>query len=192
MDGFCGGGRNSFALVAYLPEPLARFIDDLRSDLAPGCRLRAHITILPPRPLICTPESAWRELHDRLQQSPAFSVELREVRQFNESGVIYISLGAGYADLERLHGRLNSGFCEFPEAWYYHPHVTLAQSLGPGAMPVSLDLATRRWREYPGSRSFALDRVTFVQNVADGEGGDASPDQWADLESFDLHPAVAV
>jgi 2'-5' RNA ligase len=188
MDGFCGGGRNSFALVAYLPEPLAGFIDGLRNDLAPGCRLRAHITILPPRSLVCSPESAWRELQDRLQQSPAFSVELREARQFTESGVIYISLGPGYTDLEHLHARLNTGFCQFPETWYYHPHVTLAQGLGPGAMPPGLERATRRWSEYSGPRSFQLDRVTFVQNVAD----DRSGDQWADLETFDLRPAVTV
>lgn len=188
MDGFCGEGRNSFALVGYLPEPLAGFVDRVRNDLAPGCQLRAHITILPPRPLICPPESAWLELQDRLRQSPGFAVELQDVRQFPESGVIYIALGAGYADLERLHGRLNCGFCEFPETWYYHPHVTLAQGLPPAAMASSLERATRRWREFPGPRRFTLDRVTFVQNVA----GNGSGDQWVDLEAFDLRPAVAV
>jgi 2'-5' RNA ligase len=127
-------------------------------------------------------------LKDRLGQSPSFSVELREVRQFAESGVIYISLGTGYADLEHLHGRLNSGFCEFPEVWYYHPHVTLAQGLTPGAMARSLDLAVERWHEYHGPRSFPLDRVTFVQNVADEKSGD----KWADLEGLDLRPAVTV
>jgi 2'-5' RNA ligase len=188
MDGFCSGGRNSFALVGYLPEPLAGFVDRLRNDLAPGCQLRAHITILPPRSLICSPESAWLELQDRLRQSPAIAVELEDVRQFTESGVIYIGLGAGYADLERLHGHLNSGFCEFPEAWHYRPHITLAQGLLPAAMGPSLDRATRRWREFPGSRRFTLDRVTWVQGIGDEKSGDG----WADLESFDLRPAVAV
>jgi len=188
MDGFCGGGRNSFALVAYLPEPLARFIDDVRYDLAPGCRLRAHITILPPRPLTCPPDAAWNELQARLRQSPAFQVELREVRQFPESGVIYVSLGPGYSELERLHASLNTGFCEFNETWYYHPHVTLVQGMNSVAMVPGLELATRRWRDYTGPRTFPLDRVTFVQNVA----ADGQPqDKWADLETLDLrHPAA--
>jgi 2'-5' RNA ligase len=188
MDGFCGGGRNSFALVAYLPEPLARFIDDLREDLSPGCRLRAHITILPPRPLVCPPESAWHELEHSLRQFPAFQVELGEVRQFTDSGVIYISLGQGYLELERLHAGLNTGFCDYSESWPYRPHVTLAQGLGPAAIDRALNLATERWREYTGPRSLTIESVTFVQNIAEGE----SQDQWADLETFHLQPSVAV
>ena len=42
---------NSFALVSYIPEPLAGFLDRLRQELVPNCFLRAHVTILPPRPI---------------------------------------------------------------------------------------------------------------------------------------------
>ena len=37
---------NSFALVTYIPEPLAGFLDRLRQELVPNCFLRAHATIL--------------------------------------------------------------------------------------------------------------------------------------------------
>jgi 2'-5' RNA ligase len=188
MGGICSGGRNSFALVGYLPEPLAGFVDRLRNDLKPGCRLRAHITLLPPRPLICSPESAWRELQGRLKESAGFPVELEDVRQFQESGVIYIALASGFAEMERLHRDLNAGSCKFSEVWSYHPHITLAQGLPPSRMASGLDLATRRWSEFQGSRRFLLERVTFVQNVADDE----SEDKWADLETVELRPAVAV
>ena len=42
---------SQFALVAYIPDPLGRFLDDLRVELTPDCKPRAHVTILPPRPL---------------------------------------------------------------------------------------------------------------------------------------------
>ena len=41
---------NSFSLVAYIPDPLRKFLDDLRRELVPGCVPNAHVTILPPRP----------------------------------------------------------------------------------------------------------------------------------------------
>ena len=40
-----------FALVAYIPDPLASFLDNLRLELTPACKPHAHVTILPPRPL---------------------------------------------------------------------------------------------------------------------------------------------
>jgi len=50
---------NSFALVSYIPEPLAGFLDRLRQELVPDCFLRAHVTILPPRPICSPPGEAW-------------------------------------------------------------------------------------------------------------------------------------
>ena len=48
-----GGAQriNLFALVVYIPDPLAGFLDDLRKELVANCLPRAHVTILPPRPL---------------------------------------------------------------------------------------------------------------------------------------------
>ena len=43
---------NSFALVSYLSGPLAELLDEIRHDFAPGSRAKAHLTILPPRPLL--------------------------------------------------------------------------------------------------------------------------------------------
>ena len=42
---------NVFALVIYIPDPLGRFLDDLRRELVPGCNPHAHVSVLPPRPL---------------------------------------------------------------------------------------------------------------------------------------------
>ena len=51
-------GVNSYALVSYIPDPLRRFLDDLRRELVPGCVPAAHVTVLPPRPLSGTVEEA--------------------------------------------------------------------------------------------------------------------------------------
>jgi 2'-5' RNA ligase len=183
MDSCCGAGRiNSFALVGYLPEPLAGFVNGVRREIKPEYNARAHITVLPPRPLACAPEAAWSQVQDRLRGFGPFLVELLGARVFPVSDVIYLALGAGYEDLERLHGRLNQGCLVFAEPWCYHPHVTLAQDLEWPRVAPGLELAKRRWREFQGPRNFSLDHLTFVQET---EGHD-----WVDLECCDLRPAL--
>jgi 2'-5' RNA ligase len=179
MDGCNGAGRlNSFALVGYLPDPIGRFVNQLRRELVPQCSARAHVTILPPRPLACSADSAWRELRQRLAGEPPIQIELREVKLFPASDVIYISIGYGYEELERLHRKLANGHCLFNEAWRYHPHITLAQQLDPTGVAASLDLAVHRWNEFKSARCLALDHLTWVQNTWEND--------WQDLEQFDL------
>jgi 2'-5' RNA ligase len=165
---------NSFALISYLPEPLAAFIDLLRCELVPRCQAKGHVTVLPPRPLSTgLPESAWNDLNDALDRFPPFRVELTSIEVFQGTNVIYLSIGAGYRELERMHAALNQGPLEFAEPFEYHPHVTLAQKLTPEEVEAALAHARARWREFTYSRSFMLDRLTFVQNTED--------DRWADL-----------
>lgn len=174
------GRRNSFAIVAYLPDPLGPFVDSLRKELTPQYRARAHITILPPRALTCPPDSAWQEVRASLRNVPPFQVRLEEIRLFSVSDVIYISIGAGFAELEAVHRQLNQGSCGCREAWLYHPHVTLGQQLDPSQMQASLSVAAERWRAFTGPRSFLVDHLTFVQNTED--------DQWVDLADIVLQP----
>src|SRR5579862_2419572 len=93
---------NSFAIVSYLPEPLAGFLDRLREELVPNCFLRAHITLLPPRPLL-SPEQAWTEITSLIPRFTPFEIRLSEVEVFPVSDVIYISLGSGSDHLRRIH-----------------------------------------------------------------------------------------
>lgn len=179
MSGLCSGGSaEAFALVAYLPEPLAGFVNRVRHELAPGCRLKAHITILPPRQLACDVAIVSRELQAALSQARAFRVEVRKIEVFPVSDVVYLSIGAGFRELRELHARLNQGPCLASELWSYQPHVTLAQGLDSGQVARARELAEQRWREYAGPREFLLDRVAFVQG---------SPERgWVDLESWEL------
>jgi 2'-5' RNA ligase len=175
MQGCNGAGINSFALISYLPEPLAGYLDSLRCELVPRCQARTHVTVLPPRPLAAgLPENAWRDLNDYLDDFPPFRVELTSIEVFEGTNVIYLSVGAGFRELEQMHVALNRGPLQFTEPYQYHPHVTLAQELSPEQVEAAAALARRRWREFPASHSFTVDRLTFVQNTREN--------RWSDLD----------
>src|SRR5271165_7028996 len=93
---------NSFALVSYIPEPLAGFLDRLRQELVPNCFLRAHITVLPPRPITSPPASAWEDLCSIAPRLEPFDVELTNVEVFPVSDVIYVSAGDGVGRLRKM------------------------------------------------------------------------------------------
>src|ERR1700726_5194444 len=116
---------NSFALVSYLPGSLAELLDEIRHDFAPESRAKAHLTILPPRPLIEFPSKpagtaaaeAMDELRVRLQEFPPFKVALGEIEIFEGTQVIYVSIQNGFAELERMHSALNIGRVAFREPY---------------------------------------------------------------------------
>ena len=156
---------NSFALVSYIPEPLAGFLDRLRCELVPNCFLRAHVTILPPRPIESAPEKAWTELRNAAYQLEPIDVELASVEVFPVSDVIYISIGKGHEELQQIHARLNAGRLACQEPFPFHPHITLAQCLTPDQGDELSEVARRRWAEYAGPCGFRAEVVTFVQNT---------------------------
>lgn len=156
---------NVFALVIYIPDPLGAFLDDLRRELAPHYNPHAHVSVLPPRPLAVD----WRTASDQLRAlaetwSP-FDVELTSLGVFRVTDVIYLEVGGGSAELRRMHEATNAGALAFPEPFEYHPHITLAQDVPHEQVPEYLDLARRRWEEYPGRHSFRAERAVFVQNT---------------------------
>jgi 2'-5' RNA ligase len=179
-----GAGINSFALVSYLPDPLAAFLDGLRKELESECRSRAHVTVLPPRPLECDSRQARGELIAGLQDFQPFLIELGGIQIFPVTNVIYVSVVRGGAKLEALHARLNRGSLAFEEPFRYHPHVTLAQELEPHAAGAVAEIAAARWRDFPGERAFVLDRLTFVQNTLEN--------RWTDLRAFRLAARVPI
>jgi 2'-5' RNA ligase len=183
--GCCNGGDtgiNSFALVSYLPDPLAGFLDRLRAELVPGCHSKAHVTLLPPRPLLCTADAAWSEIEKKLQDVRPFRVELADIEVFPITQVIYLSVNAGNSELRRLHRTLNAGSCVFEEPFSYHPHITLAQDLEPDRFETALKTARERWNEFPGARGFSVERLAFVQNTLEN--------RWTDLSALPLKPSI--
>ncbi|HWZ31657.1 MAG TPA: 2'-5' RNA ligase family protein [Bryobacteraceae bacterium] len=181
-----GGGTavNSFALVSYLADPLAGFLDRLRGEFAEECHAKAHITLLPPRPLVCDAALAWQTLRQRLHDVQPFHVELGAVEIFPVTQVIYISVKTGLAELKLLHDALSCGQLAFEEPFAYHPHITLVQDLEPSQVAEAFRKTEVRWRDFPGPRSFTVDRLTFVQNTLEN--------RWTDLYSFPLTSKVAI
>ena len=175
---------NTFALVAYIPDPRGKILDDLRKELVPGCVPRAHVTILPPRPLSAAPEAAIEAVRSHLADISAFEIVTGEVAVFPVSDVIYLGIGKGAKDLLRYHQVLNVGPLSYQPAFPYHPHITLAQELTPGQSIEFTALARRRWAEYTGSREFPVESLVFVQN--------SIGNLWTDLARFQLDPAPSI
>ena len=191
MNGSNGHTRiNSFALVSYLSGALAELLDEIRHDFAPESHAKAHITILPPRPLLELPgedsataiAQAMEELRVRLQEFPPFNVDLGEIEIFEGTQVIYVSIQKGFAELENMHSALNTGRVMFEEPFPYHPHVTIAQELAPADVHNAAQFARWRWSEFKQSRSACIDRLTFVQNTLEN--------CWTDLAMLNLGSPV--
>ena len=172
---------NRFALVAYIPDPLGAFLDAVRRQLAPTCLPRAHVTVLPPRPVAAPVESAVAELQAGIADLASFEIAAQDVALFEETSVIYLGLGAGNSEFHRIHRRLNRGLLEFREPFSYHPHITLAQDLRPDDAARVLAEARRRWAEYDGPRSFPVGTITFVRNT--------EQNGWMDLARWTLGAA---
>jgi 2'-5' RNA ligase len=172
---------NSFALVSYIPEPLAGFLDRLRQELVPNCFLRAHVTILPPRPISSTPEAAWETVRTLAPRCAPFEVEMTQLEVFPVSDVIHIAIGRGRQEMERMHDAMNVDGLKYTEPYPYHPHITLAQDLKGDEVDELARVARARWAEYPLSKIFRVEEVFFVQNTR--------RKQWLDLgESALGHP----
>ncbi len=178
-----GQRLNVFALVIYIPPPLGTFLDDLRRELVPNYNPHAHVSVLPPRALMVDWQQASDQAKALTEGAAPFDVELTSIEVFPVTDVIYIEIGAGGADLYKLHAAMNSAALASDEAHPYHPHITLAQEVPHDRVVELTELARRRWAEYRDGRTFRAERAAFVQNTTD--------DCWVDLAEYSFG-AVAV
>jgi 2'-5' RNA ligase len=169
---------NVFALVIYIPDPLGRFLDDLRKELVPGCNPHAHVSVLPPRPLAVDWQVASEQVRQCAAARPPFDVTLGAIRRFPVTNVIFIELACGADEFFAMHDATNCDALEFAEPFQYHPHVTLAQEIPPALVEEVDRKAHRLWDAYDGPRTFRAERTAFVQNTL----GNC----WIDLAESDL------
>ena len=182
---------NSFALVSYLSGPIAELLDQIRHDFAPESRAKAHLTILPPRPLLGSHPLSEQaiagvmdELKDHLQDFEPFPVELGEIEVFEGSQVIYVSIQSGFKELERMHQRPQHG----PHGFRGTVSLSPARDRGPGAS--SQGCSRRRsiralaLERIQTPRSMQVERLTFVQNTIEN--------CWTDLAMLDLGSRVTL
>ena len=160
---------NSFALVTYIPDPLGKFLDDLRRELIPACVPHAHVTILPPRPLCAAREDAIEAIRLLIPDFSPFEIRAGETLIFPVSDVV------------QMYRALNTGHLRFQELFPYHPHITLAQNLTHDQAVELAAIARRRWSEYKFQRGFQVESLSFVQSTV--------RNLWVDLEHFQLEPA---
>jgi 2'-5' RNA ligase len=137
----------------------------MREELVPDCFLRAHATILPPRPISSSPGAAWDLVRWFAPQFAPFEVELTSVEVFPVSDVIYVNIGSGSEQLTKIHNTLNADGLRNPDPFSYHPHVTLAQNLKPDQVDELTHVARARWAECPIPKKFLVDKAVFVQNT---------------------------
>jgi 2'-5' RNA ligase len=168
---------NSFAVVAYMDDPVARFVDNLRREITPGCPYRAHITVLPPRPLWIPTDEAIEKAGQILSRFEPFELILGAVTTFEDTHVVKLSLQTGLSELRTLHDILNTGPFEQAEEYAYVPHITLSHDVTREECLQHLELARERWAKF-SAPPVSVDTLTFVQQTANCN--------WADLAQLPL------
>jgi 2'-5' RNA ligase len=169
---------NVFALVIYVPDPLGRFLDDMRRALVPECNPHAHVSVLPPRPIAGDWRVARDQVRDTASQWGPFEIGLQSIEVFPLTNVIYLSLSKGADEMHGLHAAMNSEALHFDEPFVYHPHITLAQEIRGEQVGEIRARAQQMWADFDGPRSFIADRAAFVQNTM----GNC----WVDLAEYEL------
>ena len=166
-----------YALVAYVKNPVGEFVENLRRELHPELpHLAAHLTLLPPRLLKGTESEALQALARICGQAEPFEVTLGDMQSFiPTTPTVYIRVAYGAARLQELHDQLNKQGLAFAEEWPYIPHLTIAKMANQQAAEQALRTSRDRWRQYPGSRRFLLDRLTFVREDAQNCWVDLAP-----------------
>ena len=169
---------NVFALVIYIPDPLGRFLDDLRRELVPGCNPHAHVSVLPPRPIAVDWTVAGEQVRECAGEWTPFEISLEGIRMFPVTNVIFIELGKGSDEMFKIHEAMNSGSLAFNEPFVYHPHITLAQEIPQERAEYVNQRARELWDAWTGPRVFRAERAAFVQNTLGN--------LWIDLAEYSL------
>jgi 2'-5' RNA ligase len=172
---------NFFALVTYVPAPLGSVLDNLRQSL-PGNHVgRAHITILPPRPLRVPCAVASQRARQILRDFAAFDVELNDIRLFSETDVLYLSLQEGNRLVHQMHDALNTGDLSDTEQFEFRPHVTLGGPIPHSAFARFRGDVENVWSSLKWQKRFTLSRI-----VALGAPSMAQGVEWRQLWHHDL------
>jgi 2'-5' RNA ligase len=169
-----------YALVAYVNDPVAQFIKQIRRELHPNLpHLPAHLTVLPPRLLQDSESSALEVVEEICSQIEPFEVMLGEVETFIPvTPTVFIRVAHAHR-VSDLHSRLcATKILGFREEWPYLPHMTIVKMSTEAQAQEAYLLARRRWAEFEGSRCIPVNELTFVRETGQ--------DRWADLAGIPL------
>lgn len=171
-----------YAVVAYVTGELGEFVDALRAELVPAqANLRAHLTLLPPRPLQGTVVQARRTFEKLCRQLKPVDVGFGEVGVFIPvSPTVYLSITESAKQVRAMHDMLNAGELLCYEALPYLPHLTVAALATNREAERTAEIVRRRWAEYKGPRETTISTLTFA---VDAENANS----WDDIVTFPLN-----
>jgi len=159
--------ETSYAVIAYLPGGLGQFVDEQRDRLNPEyASALAHVTVLPPRPLIFPPDELVESLRKRCAHREPIDVSIEGVNTFwPANGVVFLSLSKGFDQLLALHRELNVADLRHSEPYPFVPHITIAQDLEDQATQETLVSLANAWESYDGQKSFRVETMCLVQQL---------------------------
>ncbi len=169
-----------FALIGFVPGALGDYLNDLRGQLVSACRLKSHVTLLPPRVLTSDPKDLSIVLSRRLVSIEPFEITLGEVEVFPGTGVVYVAIARGEAEMRQAHAALGTEEFAYQEPYPYHPHLTLAQDFPSEQSAEVAEHARAAWSSWRGPRSFDVNHLSFVQG--------ANLCTWQTVSEHDLRP----
>jgi 2'-5' RNA ligase len=169
-----------YALVAYVKSPVGEFVESLRRELHLNLpRFSAHLTLLPPRLLNGSEQSALQTLEQVCGQTEPFEVELGNVATFCPvTPTVYIRVAQGSSQVMDLHNQLNVQALAYREEWPFTPHVTIAKLTTEAEAREVGSRAQQRWEEFRGNRRILLEQLSFVR--------EDQPNNWIDLAPISL------
>lgn len=170
-----------YAVVSYVRGDLGRFIDDLRTQLAPEqSHLHAHLTLLPPRPLLGSEGQAAGTLAELCRRLQPVEVNFREVRLFVPiTPTVYLSIEKGTDVVRAIHEKLNTAEFQCYEALPYIPHLTVAALNTDEEAERAAEIVRRAWAAYTGPRTSSITELAFA---IDRE----LTNRWEDVATFPL------
>jgi 2'-5' RNA ligase len=177
--------QRDYALVAYVSNPIGKFVESLRREFQPEhAHLPAHLTLLPPRPLTGTVQEAVELIERTCGGVQPFEVTMGDVESFAPvTPTVFIRVAHAAYRMRELHEKLNNGGLRFDEPWPYMPHLTVFRFDEFDRAQLGFDAATERWSHYHDTRKILIDSVTFVREVA--------PHHWEDLVPIPLGRRLA-
>ncbi len=172
--------QRRYALVAYVTNPIGKFVEALRRELHPALpHSDAHLTILPPRCLLGSETEALTALQALCSQSNSFPVLLGDVDTFLPgTPTVFVRVEDGAEDMRALHVILNSGALASCETWPYEPHLTIVKMETSAAAQSALTISRSRWEGYQGTRRVQVTELAFVREEDNGT--------WTDLGHIPL------
>lgn len=166
-----------YALVAYVRDPVAEFVEKLRRELHPQLpHLAAHLTVLPPRCLQGSEHSA-RELLDEICSTvDPFEITLGDVETFIPvTPTVFIRVAHAAYKMRELHDRLNTKSLAATEEWPYMPHLTIVKMENEEQARNAFKIAHQRWNDYTGLRRIRITELSFVRQDQENCWVDLAP-----------------